>query len=111
MINEFLSSQVSLLAVIHGQNGGKKGGKVIKSVFDALIDSKIHSLFTWTGKSGNGQKKMAFSIYKETIGLIYTVIRLADTNYSKKDCEKNLTYKVLKYAATSKRFVLKGTTY
>lgn len=100
-----LNRQVSLLSVINGQSGDKNGGKIIKSLFDAVIDSRIISMFTWTGKSSNGQKKMAFSEYKEIIGLLYTVVRLADTKYSKKDCERDLTYKVLKYASLTKRFV------
>lgn len=96
-----------MLSIIHGQTGEKTGGKIIKSIFDAVIDIRIHSMFTWTGRSSIGHKKMAFSEYKETISLLYTVSRLADTKYSKKDCERDLTYKVLKYAAASKRFVFK----
>lgn len=96
---------MKLLSIINGQNGDKNGGKIVKSIFDAVVDSRIHSLFTWTGKSSNGQKKMAFCDYKEIVGLFYTVVHLADSKYSKKDCERDLTYKVLKYAATSKRFV------
>lgn len=92
------------MSVINGHSGDKVGGKIIKSVFDAVIDSRIHCMFTWTGKSSNGQKKMAFSEYKEVIGILYAIIRLADAKYSMKDCERDLTYKVLKYAGSKRYF-------
>lgn len=93
------------MSAINVRSGDRNGGKIIKSLFDAVIDSQIHCLFTWTGKSNSGQKKMAFCEYKEIVGLFYAVIQLADSKYSMKDCERDLTYKVLKYAATSKKLV------
>lgn len=87
-----------MLCVINGDGGGKKGGKIIKSVFDALISCEVAHHFTWSGKSTPGQKKIAFSTYKEIVGIIYAVVRRADPGYCRKDCEKDLTYKVLKHA-------------
>lgn len=89
--------QVSLLTIINGEGGEKKGEKIVKSVFDAIIDSKIKHIFTWTGKSSDGKTKIAFPGYKEIIGLICSVIRRADQNYTLKGCEHDLIYKVLKY--------------
>lgn len=67
-----------------------------------MIDGKIHCKYTWTGKSSNNQTKLAFSELKEIIGLLYAVVRLADATYSLKDCERDLTYKVLKRAIKTK---------
>lgn len=49
-----------------------------------------------------GQKKIAFSEYKEIIGIIHATCRAADSSYSLKDCESDLTYKVFKYANTKR---------
>lgn len=86
------------MSLIHGHNGDKKGDKIIKSLFGTIIDSQIHSKFTWTGKSSHQQTKIAFCDYKDVIGLIHAVVRLYDGTYSKMNCEKDLTYKVLKRA-------------
>lgn len=77
----------------------KKGGKIINSVVDAIIDRDCQCLFSWTGKSASGSKmKVAFSQYKEIIRMIHAVCWRADPIYSQKDCEHYLTYKVFKYA-------------
>lgn len=78
------------------------GEKIIKSIFDKVIDGRIHSYFTWTGKSNNLQKKIAFSDYKEVIKFFYAVVLLADNSYTVKKCEKDLTYRVLKYAGSKR---------
>lgn len=93
------------MSVLYGRKGDKNGGKIIKTLFGKLMDSMIRSLFTWTGKSIKGKKKIAFKTYEGVIGLLYAVVHLADKTYSMKDCEYDLTYKVLKHASTSKRCV------
>lgn len=45
---------------------------------------------------------MAFNEYKEIIGIIHATCRSADSSYSLKDCESDLTYKVFKYANTKR---------
>lgn len=85
--------------MINGQTGEKKGGKIINSVVDAIIDPKNQFQFSWTGRSSAGSKtKVAFNEYKEIISVIHAVCRLADSSYSRKECEQDLTYKVFKYA-------------
>lgn len=98
-----ITIQISLLTVINGKTGEKKGGKIINSVVDAIIERDNQFQFSWTGRSSSGAKqKIAFNQYKEIIGVILAVCRFADSNYSRKDCEHDLTYKVFKYA-NSKR--------
>lgn len=93
---------ISLLIVINGESGDKKGEKIIKQIFDAIIDVEIKTQFTWTGKSAMGKTKLAFSEYKEIINLIYAVVRRADSQYTKSECEHDLTYRVLKYTGVKK---------
>lgn len=102
-----LSSQVSLLSVINGNSGDKDGEKICKPLFDTIIDSELKKKFTWTGRTSLGNSKMAFSVYKEVVALLFSVIRLADSNYTTKKCQQNVTYKVLKFAGQEKkRFVI-----
>lgn len=92
-----------MLCVINGENGNQKGGKIINSVIDSIVHRESQHLFSWTGRSSPGMKpKVAFSEYKELIGLIHAVCRRADETYSRKDCERDLTYKVFKYAKTKR---------
>lgn len=95
---------MSLLSVINGDDGNKNGGKIIKALFDTVIYSELQCKFTWTGKS-NGQNKIAFCEYKEVVGLLYSVVRLADSKYTLKDCKRDITHKVLKHAVTKKKEV------
>lgn len=91
--------QVALLTVINGENAQKKGKDIIVSVAEAIIDPNILPEFTWSGKSNDkNKKKIKFAAYKEISGIIHTTCRRADSSYSVRECEKDLTYIVLKYA-------------
>lgn len=82
--------------MLNGESGEKKGGKIVKDVFDAIVDSELKNNCTWTGKSATGKKtKIAFCNFEEIIKLIFAVVRRADGKYSLKECEYDLTYKVL----------------
>lgn len=106
-----LNYQVSLLCIINGQAGDKKGGKIINSVVDSIIHRENQFQFSWTGRSSSGSKtKIAFTQYQEIISLILAVCRRADSSYSRKDCEQDLTYKVFKYANTKRLKNTVGTT-
>lgn len=100
--DEYRTKLITFLCVLNGESGTKKGSKIIKQLFDAIIDGEIKTSFSWTGKSATGKNKIAFSEYKEIINLIYAVVRHADGQYTMNDCEHDLTYKVLKYAAVKK---------
>lgn len=85
--------------MINGENIRKKGHDIISSVVDALIHPQIQAECTWSGKTNvSSKKKLAFSQFKEIIGVIHFTCRRADSNYSLKDCEENLIYKILKHA-------------
>lgn len=63
----------------------------------------MQSKYTWTGKSADGEDKIAFRDYKQIVSLIHVVVRRADANYSMKNCVYNLTYSILKYASAKKK--------
>lgn len=82
--------------------GSKKGGKIIRSVVNALIEPGIQYLFSWTGKSKAGETKLPFNVYKEIVSIIHSTCRCADPYYSIKECEYDLTYKIFKHANTKR---------
>lgn len=90
--------QVSLLSVINGSDGSKRGHDIISSVVDAIITPAVQAQFTWTGKSDKNHKKQRFDENTEIIGVIFIVCRQADEKYAKSDCIHDLTYKVFKNA-------------
>lgn len=93
-----------MLVQKNGQNIRKKGGKIVKSIFEAIIGVDIRDKYSWTGRAAFGQTKIRFSEFKEIISLIFTVCHLANSSYSMSDCEEHITYKVLKHAnANTKR--------
>lgn len=92
-----------MLSVINGDSGDRESPKVIKSVFNAILDKQVRSRFTWTGKSINGEKKIPFRDYKEIIGLLFNVVRRANNKYTMVKCEEDLTTRILKYAAAKKK--------
>lgn len=87
-----------MLSAIHGRSGDKNGSKIMKSLFDTIIEPESQRLFTWTGKSSTNCTKVAFRDYKAVINLLYAVARLADSGYTLSRCEHDLTYRVLKHA-------------
>lgn len=89
---------MSLLTVMHGESGTKKGPKIIKSITNAMICCEIQKLFSWTGRAANGAKtKLAFNEYKEIIGTLHMICRRADSTYSMSQCDYDLTYRVFKH--------------
>lgn len=98
---------VSLLSVINGRSGEKEGEKIIKPLFDKMISIELKAKFTWSGRTTLGYTKMPFSVYKEVVSLLFTVVRLADANYTTTQCQRDVTYRVLKHAcAKTNRFVI-----
>lgn len=87
-----------MLSAINGRDGTKNGEKIMKSLFEVVIDAELQKECFWTGKSGiKGVTKTQFRNYTEVIALLYAVIRLADADYTVVKCRKDITYKVLKH--------------
>lgn len=91
------------MSVINGRSGEKDGEKILKPLFDAIIDSELKKKFTWTGRTNLGKTKMAFMDYKEVTALLFAVVHLADSNYTTKQCQHDVTYRVLKHAEAKKK--------
>lgn len=90
--------QAPLLANINGSDGSKNAHDIISSVVDAIVTPAVQAEHTWTGKSDKNITKHRFDEYEEIIALIFIVCKKADKNYAKKDCIRDLTYKVFKHA-------------
>lgn len=88
---------------MHGGSGDLVGTKVIKSVVDIIIAPEFLGGFTMTGKtSKKNEKKNKIKVFTNVIELIRKVVMAADSSYNKVQFERDLTYKVMKYAYKKK---------
>lgn len=86
------------LIKINGDSGELKGAKILKSLTSQIIDNKLLSQFTWSGKSAPNVHKHAIKGYKVLLRVIFETALAADSSYTLKEFEKDFVTKVMKVA-------------
>lgn len=92
------SKLVSALIRINGDSGQLKGSKILKSLTSQIIDAKLLSEFTWTGKSAPNARKHAIKTYTLLLKVIYETTLAADSAYTMRQFEIDMVTKVMKVA-------------
>lgn len=96
--------QIDHLCTIHGTNGTKGGGKIIRSVVYSTICPSILKNYTWTGNSSNNNKtiqKRDFNKKANIFAIFFSVIYAYDKNYTKSQCEDDFKNRIFKYVKTA----------
>lgn len=84
-------------------NGTNHGDDITDAVFGTVFDKKLLAEMTWTGKTAQkGVKKISLKKYSAILNLTSGLAMEGSKSYSKNECEKHITYNVLKYAYRSK---------
>lgn len=88
--------QFNHLCTIHGSNGPKTGGKIIRSVVFSTICPTVLQTYTW---SGSGDKNN-FKNRKNIFAVFFDVVFAYDKNYTKSQCEDDMKQRIFKYIKT-----------
>ncbi|KXJ75642.1 hypothetical protein RP20_CCG011334 [Aedes albopictus] len=93
--DSYVESVIREMGQMHGKNRFKtRGGTVCLQIIDHFVDRSFFRQCSWTGISktfDENQKlveKIAFSKYEKFINLFYRVIRNADEDFTKEECNK-----------------------
>lgn len=101
-----VSFQLRALIRINGDSGELKGAKILKNLTSQIIDSKLLSQFTWSGKSAPNAQKHAIKGYKLLLRVIFETTLAADSSYTLKEFEKDFVTRVMKVAFKGKENTL-----
>lgn len=91
--------QTKILTKIGGDTGDAEGGKVLEPLVHAIIAPKMLATISWSGRAGRGKEKIPLQKYHNTVSLISSLCRKADTRYTHEKILQDVKYKILKYAA------------
>lgn len=72
--------------------------KTLKTVLYLLIHRRFLAIFTWTGKSTQGTRKTPLRDQKRLVDLLYIITSHFHKNYTRKQFERDLIDKILKFA-------------
>lgn len=91
--------QYNTFKMVGGENGKSNGEEVVLQICNYMFSEQLLSNMTWTGKSGQKEKKkIAFKSFVQLIDLFYKLSNAADNTFDDKSCHRVFVYKVLKYA-------------
>lgn len=83
--------------MIYGDGEFPENKEALRTITTKLIEPKVLSEFTWTGKA-KGARKNAFKSYAGIIDVLFNMIKDKDKNFTTKKFAKIMTYDILKYA-------------
>lgn len=81
---------VKKFSYICGRKGGGSGIDNCYILVDRIFTRKFMTLCSWAGGAKDGNEKIPFKIYKNTIQMFFRVIQLSDKDFTLQKCEEFL---------------------
>lgn len=96
----FIVSQIKVLSSFPGMNRTKGNQpKLLRKIVYFIMDRRFMANFTYSGKSTKGQRKIAFKMQQNIIGLLYSIVSKIDKSFDKDNLTLYLKDNILKYAS------------